>query len=87
MPFLTLETAAHYLYFSSEEVKDGDTRFKTCPPIRNANNKDLLWMNLKEGFINCISSHHNPIPDEYKDLGGKNFKKALPGVNSIGFTL
>lgn len=44
-------------------------------------------MNLKENFLNNVTSHHSPIPDDYKDLGGKNFKKALPGVNSIGFTL
>src|SRR5258706_3516037 len=31
---LTTETCPHYLYFASEEIPDGDTRFKCAPPIR-----------------------------------------------------
>ncbi|KAK7837869.1 allantoinase [Quercus suber] len=40
---ITVETCPHYLAFSSEEIHDGDTRFKCAPPIRDAANKEKLW--------------------------------------------
>ncbi len=33
---VTAETCPHYLTFSAEEVPDGATQFKCCPPIREA---------------------------------------------------
>lgn len=43
---VTVETCPHYLAFSAEEIKDGDTRFKCAPPIRDAANKEKLWKGL-----------------------------------------
>lgn len=43
---LTVETCPHYLAFSAEEIRDGDTRFKCSPPIRDAVNKEKLWKAL-----------------------------------------
>ncbi|XP_028789715.1 allantoinase isoform X1 [Neltuma alba] len=40
---ISVETCSHYLAFSSEEIKDGDTRFKCSPPIRGASNGEKLW--------------------------------------------
>lgn len=40
---ITVETCPHYLAFSAEEIKDGDTRFKCAPPIRDSANKEKLW--------------------------------------------
>lgn len=40
---VTVETCPHYLAFSAEEIRDGDTRFKCAPPIRDAANKEKLW--------------------------------------------
>lgn len=40
---VTVETCPHYLAFSAEEIRDGDTRFKCSPPIRDAANKEKLW--------------------------------------------
>ena len=33
---LTAETCPHYLYFASEQVPDGATEFKCCPPVRDS---------------------------------------------------
>ena len=43
---ISVETCSHYLAFSSEEIQDGDTRFKCAPPIRDAANKEKLWAAL-----------------------------------------
>ncbi len=43
---VTAETCPHYLSFSAEEVPDGATEFKCCPPIRDAANREGLWAGL-----------------------------------------
>ncbi|WVY95028.1 hypothetical protein V8G54_034116 [Vigna mungo] len=40
---ISVETCPHYLAFSSEEIPNGDTRFKCSPPIRDAYNREKLW--------------------------------------------
>lgn len=47
---ISVETCPHYLAFSSEEIPDGDTRFKCSPPIRDANNREKLW----EAVLVCL---------------------------------
>lgn len=36
---LTIETTHHYLSLLAENVPDGATQFKCCPPVRDANNQ------------------------------------------------
>ena len=43
---VTVETCPHYLIFDAEEVPDGATEFKCCPPIREAGNREQLWAAL-----------------------------------------
>ncbi|WP_223284702.1 allantoinase AllB [Hymenobacter qilianensis] len=40
---LTVETGQHYLFFSAEDIKDGQTQFKCAPPIREQANNEELW--------------------------------------------
>ena len=35
--------------FTAEEIPDGATQFKCCPPIREAANRELLWAGLPDG--------------------------------------
>jgi allantoinase len=51
---LTVETCPHYLVLVAEEVPDGATAYKCCPPIREANNRELLWQALLDGTIDCV---------------------------------
>ena len=84
-PKITCETCPHYLYFTAEHIKEGDTRLKTLPPIRGQENQDLLWDLLKTEQIDAISSHHQPLHPKYKLTG--NWKQAANGLVSLGFTL
>jgi hypothetical protein len=58
---ITAETTYHYLYFSAEDVPDGNTLFKCCPPIREKNNRDKLWYqrHLPTASPMCWHSSHN----------------------------
>src|SRR5713101_5288383 len=65
---LTVETCPHYLYFTAEEISDGDTRFKCAPPVREHENKERLWKALREGVIDFIASDHSPSTPALKCL-------------------
>ena len=84
---LTTETCPHYLYFSSDEIPDNDTRFKCTPPIRNNINKELLWEAVKDGTIDFIVSDHSPCNPELKCMEEGNFEKAWGGISGLQFGL
>ncbi|KAK0101260.1 hypothetical protein ONS95_006439 [Cadophora gregata] len=67
---ITAETCFHYLALASEDVQDGDTRHKCCPPIRNAVNRDGLWDELSQpdSVLQTIVSDHSPCTPELKLL-------------------
>ena len=80
---VTVETCPHYLCFTSEEIPDGATQFKCCPPIREAQNREALWRGLADGTIDCIVSDHSPCTPELKRLDIGDFGVAWGGVSSL----
>jgi allantoinase len=67
---ITAETCFHYLGLASDDIADGDTRHKCCPPIRSQTNQDRLWeeLNDADGCIKTIVSDHSPCTPELKLL-------------------
>jgi allantoinase len=84
---LTVETCPHYLALAAEEVPDGATEFKCCPPIRGRANRERLWAALGDGTIDCVVSDHSPCPPELKlrELG--QFGGAWGGISSVQIAL
>ncbi len=80
---LTVETCPHYLTLTAEEVPDGATAFKCCPPIREASNREALWQGLLDGTIDCIVSDHSPSTLDLKDLEHGDFAVAWGGISSL----
>lgn len=80
---LTVETCPHYLYFSAEDVSDGDTRFKCAPPIRESENRNRLWEALRDGVIDSIVSDHSPCHPDLKNVGDGDFQKSWGGISSL----
>ncbi len=80
---LSAETCPHYLYFAAEQVPDGATEFKCCPPIRDAVNREALWRGLEGGVIDCVVSDHSPCPPELKSPGSGDFGAAWGGIASL----
>ncbi|KLJ12333.1 allantoinase [Blastomyces silverae] len=74
---ITAETCFHYLSLAAEEVSDGDTRHKCCPPIRSQMNQDALWEELAQ---------HADAQGVIKTVEG-NFLKAWGGISSVGLGL
>lgn len=67
---ITAETCFHYLGLASDDIQDGDTRHKCCPPIRSQTNQDRLWDEIcdPDGCIKTIVSDHSPCTPELKLL-------------------
>ncbi|MCF3171373.1 allantoinase AllB [Streptomyces violaceoruber] len=77
---VTVESCPHFLTLTAEEVPDGATEFKCCPPIREAANQDALWAGLADGTIDCVVSDHSPCTT---DLKTSDFASAWGGISSL----
>ncbi|MFI5620958.1 allantoinase AllB [Streptomyces sp. NPDC051567] len=77
---ITVESCPHFLTLTAEEVPDGATEFKCCPPIREAANQDLLWEALADGTVDCVVSDHSPSTT---DLKTGDFATAWGGISSL----
>jgi allantoinase len=80
---VTVETCPHYLTLSAEQVADGQTQFKCCPPIRDAANRERLWKGLADGVIDSVVSDHSPSTPDLKQLDTGDFAAAWGGVSSL----
>jgi allantoinase len=84
---ITAETCPHYLALAAEEIADGATEFKCCPPIRERENRERLWAALEENVIEMIVSDHSPCPPEMKRRDAGDFLAAWGGISSLQLRL
>jgi allantoinase len=80
---LTVETCPHYLTFTAEEIPDGATQFKCCPPIREEGNRELLWQGLADGSIDLVVTDHSPCTADLKRFDSGDFGQAWGGIASL----
>jgi allantoinase len=84
---ITAETCPHYLTFAAEEIGDGETACKCSPPIREADNRELLWSGLRDRVLELVVSDHSPCTPEMKDPGTGDFGPAWGGIASLQLSL
>ena len=84
---VTVETAQHFLYFTAEQINDGQTQFKCAPPIRESANNELLWNALKNETIDFVATDHSPVTPVLKELKSGDFKRAWGGIASLQLAL
>ena len=84
---LTVETCPHYLHLAAENIPDGATEFKCCPPIRERANREQLWEALRDGTIDMVVSDHSPCPPDMKLREQGDFMKAWGGISSLQLRL
>lgn len=80
---ITAETCLHYLAFTAEEIADGATHFKCAPPIREAENRELLWKGLEAGVISQVVSDHSPCTPALKKPEEGTFLEAWGGIAGL----
>ena len=84
---ITAETCPHYLTFAAEDIPDGATEFKCCPPIREFENREKLWEALGDGTIDMVVSDHSPCPPTMKLRETGDFLQAWGGISSLQLRL
>ncbi|MCY7372331.1 MAG: allantoinase AllB [Spirochaetaceae bacterium] len=80
---VSVETCPHYLVLRAEDVPDGATDYKCCPPVRDDANRDALWAGLGDGTIDMVVSDHSPCIPALKALDTGDFAAAWGGISSL----
>ena len=84
---ITAETCPHYLTFAAEEIPDGATHFKCCPPVRERENREKLWEAIADGTIDMVVSDHSPCTPVLKLRESGDFMDAWGGISALQFGL
>ncbi|KAF5354785.1 hypothetical protein D9756_005299 [Leucocoprinus leucothites] len=84
---LTVETCFHYLCLSSNDIPDGRPEFKCSPPVRDEENRNMLWGALEDGTIDFVVSDHSPCVPELKMIEEGDLMKAWGGISTLGLGL
>lgn len=86
-----VETCPQYLLLDSGAYEDADwlraASHVCAPPLRTENDQKTLWMALRRGDIQTISTDHCSFTLEQKEMGRGNFTAipgGLPGVETRG---
>ena len=78
---VTCETAPHYLTLAGDELED-DGRFKMNPPIKTAEDRDVLIEALADGTIDMIATDHAPHSAEEKAKGFAGSAYGIVGLET-----
>jgi hypothetical protein len=82
------ETSTPFLYFYNRMIKKGQCKFKSSPPIRDIETRNLLLEGVKiKGLFHAISSFHMSVPRKLKKIDGGDFKRCFNGLSTIGLNL
>lgn len=84
---LSAETCPHYLSFAAEDIADGATAFKCAPPIRERDNRELLWQALRDGTLQLVASDHSPCSPALKHQELGDFQAAWGGISGLQLAL
>lgn len=84
---VTAETCPHYLGMTEADVLKKGAPAKCTPPLRRAEDVQLLWNYVLDGTLSCVGSDHSPAADYEKDNEKLDIWNAWGGLNSIQYFL
>lgn len=82
---ISIETCAHYLYFTDEDMLRIGAVAKCAPPLREAKERDRLRAAVRSGDVDMVGSDHSPAPFEMKR--DENFFRVWGGIAGVQSTL
>ncbi|HEY3743541.1 MAG TPA: allantoinase AllB [Bryobacteraceae bacterium] len=82
---ISIETCAHYLFFTDEDMERIGAAAKCAPPLRPSADRADLFTRLRAGEIDIVASDHSPAPLEMKQ--DANFFKVWGGIAGVQSTL
>ncbi len=66
---ISIETCAHYLAFSHEDLEARGAILKTAPVVKTKHDRAKLWEGLVSGEVDFVASDHAPCTLKEKETG------------------
>ena len=79
---VTCSVSVHHLIMTDEKLEGFDTRYKVLPPLRYDADREALIAAIMDNTIDCITSDHNPIDIENKNMEFDLAKNGTIGLES-----
>jgi len=79
---VSIETCAHYLFFTDEDLERLGAIAKCAPPLRDSQQQDALWKTLLDETIDIVASDHSPAPPAMKTGAIMQAWGGIAGVQS-----
>ncbi len=80
---VTCSVSAHHLTLLDDELSNFDSNFKVSPPLRIKKDIVALQNGVKSGVIDIITSDHDPINIEFKNIEFSKAKDGTIGLESV----
>ena len=87
---VSCSVAIHNLWFTDDVLEEFDTNYKLMPPLRTKEDVEVLREGVVNGTIDMVTSDHNPINIEYKNIefdnasfGSIGLEIAFPILNNL----
>ena len=80
---ISCSTCVHNLFFNDSHLSDFNTKFKVLPPLRTQDDIDQLISGVKDGSIDTVTSDHNPLDIELKNVEFDKAEFGTIGLESL----
>ena len=80
---ISCSTCVHNLFFNDSHLSDFNTNFKVLPPLRTQDDIDQLISGVKDGSIDMVTSDHNPLDMELKNVEFDKAEFGTIGLESL----
>jgi allantoinase len=77
---VTLESCPHYFTLTVSQFEEIGPVAKCAPPLRDEAEQEKLWVALKQGKIDMLTSDHSPCPPEMKHSDINNMFEVWGGI-------
>ncbi len=84
---VSCSTTVHHLTLTDQELQTFETSYKVQPPLRTQKDIDALKQGIQEGTIDMVTSDHQPMDIENKNVEFDNAKYGTIGLESAFVTL